>query len=207
VLDGAQHFGFFLEVPSHERGSDQCSGNGEAGRPRLPWIEVPSSATAYLATEPGKPPEVLTTPPPTKALASVLETISYERQAHLVALPGDGVRRNGLPMPPVAILRVGDALRVDGEWVLHVSRFTRPHVGPPPAEFLGKPCSYCRIEFAPATITYVCPHCGAPFHCESEATASNKELGPLECARLMSECHHCRQPIAIEPRYEYVPQC
>ena len=167
MSDGAQHFGFFLEDPSHERGSERGSGNGEAGRQRLPWIEVPSSGTAYLATEPGKPPEVLTTPPASKALASVLETIPYERQAYLMALPGDGVRRNGLAMPPVAILRVGDQLRVDGEWVLHVSRFTRPHVGPPPAEFLGKPCSYCRIEFAPATITYFGPHGGTPFHGES----------------------------------------
>lgn len=205
MLDGTQHFGFFVEDPSHEAGSDERSANREARRPGLPWIEVPSSGTAYLATSPGKPPQVLTTPPPLSALASVLEMIPYERQAYLAAFAGDNVRRNGFPMPPVAILHVGDALRVEGGWVLHVSRFTRPHVGPPPAQCIGKPCSYCRLELVPTTITYVCPDCGAAFHCESEATASNRELGPLECARLMSSCHHCYHPIVLEERYEYVP--
>ena len=205
MSDGPLHFGFLAELPQHERGCDQAPSNPAAPRPRLGWIELPSSGTAYLATTPGKPPEVTATSPPPNALAGVLETIRYERQAYLLIIPRDGVRRNGLPLPPVAVLQVGDALRVEGGWVLHVSRLTRPHVGPPPKEWIGKPCSYCRIEFTPAAITYVCPYCGSPFHCEREATASDPKAGPLECARLMSECHHCREPIVLEPRYEYVP--
>ena len=207
MSDGAVHFGFFAEPPPHEAGSDLGPDNPAAARPRLAWIEVPSTGTAYLATPPGKPPEVAATPPPPNALASVLETIRYERQTYLVAIPGKGLRRNGLPLPPVAVLHVGDALRVDGGWVLHVSRFTRPHVGPPPPEWIGKPCSYCRIEFTPTTITYVCPHCETALHCESENTASDPKAGPLECARLVSECQLCHKPIVLEPRHEYVPSC
>jgi len=202
-----QHYGFFVEPVSEQHEPGQYERDREPGRPELAWIEVPSSDVCYLATEPGKPPQVLSKAPVSKARVSVLETVRYERQTYLMMLPSDGVRLNGLPMPPVAILRVGDRLRVDGEWLLHVSRFTRPCVGPPPKEYLDKPCSYCRMKFTPATITYVCPNCGTPVHCESEDNPSDKEIGPLECARLIRECHHCKQPIVLKERHEYVPEC
>ena len=202
-----QHLGFFVEAVSGKRKASQHSGNGENGRPKLAWIEVPASGISYLAASPGKPPRVVSKPPAPKARAGVLETVRYERQTYLMMLPGEGVRVNGLPVPPVAILRVGDQLRVSGKWLLYVSRYNRPHIGPPPKEYVGKPWSYCRVKFTPATVTYVCPHCGTPVHCESEDNYSHKDIGPLECARLISHCHHCAQRLDLTERHEYVPDC
>ena len=202
-----QHFGFFVEELPGELRNGHRPRNAEQGRPGLPWVGVPSSGVAYLAKRAGKPPEVLPQAPEEPAQASVLETVRYERQTYLTMLPAGEFRLNGLPLPPVAILRVGDQLRVGGRWLLHVSRFTRPHIGPTPEEFVGKQCSNCRLEFEATTVTYICPNCGTPVHCESEATKTSEELGPLECARLMSHCHHCHQRIDLKERYEYVPEC
>jgi hypothetical protein len=202
-----QQMGFFIDDTAGNHAAGRSSGNGKPdnGKPgRMPWIEIPSSGVAYLACMPGKSPEVLSEPPDAKGAVLVLETIEYEHQTYLALLPADGVRVNGSPVPPVAILRVGDQLRLGKDCVLHVSRFTRAHVGPPPEECVGQECPVCRIKFVPDTVTYICPHCGRPLHCESPDTATNKEIGPLECARLASECV-CQKPIVRQEGYEYVP--
>jgi hypothetical protein len=169
------------------------------------WL--PPSGIGYLVTVPGERPEILDEPPVSTSLTSVLETIRYQDQTYLTMLPGEAIRSGGWPLPLVAVLRVRDQVRVGDRWLLHVSRFTRPYVGPPPDELIGRPCSYCRIEFVPETVVSICPYCRTPVHCEDAESASNPEVGPLECARLMSECHHCHQPVVLEASYEYVPNC
>jgi hypothetical protein len=202
---GGQQFELLVEPLCEQVESAEAPGGGEPGQPDALWIEVPASEPCYLVTAPGKPPRVVSEPPVSKARVSVLETIAHEQQKYLMIIPADGMRHNGMPMPPVAVLRVGDQVRVDGQWLLHVWRRTRPYVGPPPEECIGDPCSYCRINFTPNTVVYKCPHCGTPVHCESPDSPSDKQVGPLECARLMSQCHHCESPIELRERQEYVP--
>ena len=200
-----QHFELLIEPLSEQAESGQSAGDKESGQPQATSIEVPAAEPCYLVTAPGKPPRVLFRPPVSKARVSVFETIAHGQQKYLMMIPANGMRLNGMPVPPVAVLRAGDQLRLDGEWLLYVSRHTRPHIGPPPEECIGNPCSYCRINFTPNTVVYVCPYCGTPVHCESPDTCSDEQVGPLECARLMSLCHHCQSPIELHQRHEHVP--
>ncbi len=54
----------------------------------------------------------------------------------------------------------------------------------------------------------ICPNCGTPYHCEDPSADDGKqedERGPLECARLISICSHCPQPVVLGSRHEFIP--
>ena len=197
-----QRFVLFVETAGEQEEPETRSHGRQAPPRKLTALEVPSSGPAYLAIESGEVPQVLSEAPVGEAGVSILETIRHEYQPYLVMLPGAGIRVNGLPVPPVAILRAGDQIRAEGECLLHVSLLTGPRIGPPPDDKIGEECPYCRVKFTADRTAYVCPHCGTAYHCEGDEREENDRL---ECARLASECYHCHKPLILEERYEYVP--
>lgn len=205
MASNGQHFVFFVEATSQKEQATSVPlpGSRETPRRKLTSIEVPSSGPSYLSVAVGKPPQLVADAPPANSDASVLEPIRHEYHPYLVMLPADGIRVNGLPAPPVTILRPGDQIRTGDEWLLHVSLLTGPRIGPPSEEQIGEECPYCRLKIAADRTVAACPHCGTVYHCEGEERQQEEDR--LECARLVSECYHCHKPMVLEERYEYIP--
>jgi len=205
MTSNGQHFVFFVEATSQEAQETPAPvpGSRETPRRKLTSIEVPSGAPSYLSVAAGKPPQVVADARKAGPNASVLEPIRHEYHPYLVMLPAGGIRLNGLPAPPVAILRPGDQIRTGDAWLLHVSLLTGPQIGPPSEEQVGEECPYCRLKIAAGRTVAACPHCGMVYHCEGE---ERPEQDRLECARLIAECYHCHKPMVLEERYEYIPE-
>jgi hypothetical protein len=176
---------------------DALAGTGEAPRPEP--IRVPAGVS-YLAVTEGRP-QVSDRP---GAAAVALEAVSAFGQDRLLAVaPARGQARcNGQPLPRVALLGVRDQLRF-GDTLLHVTLFHRPHVGPPPADTLGRECPLCRVALVGGTTVYVCSHCGTALHCEGEERLADERL---ECARLASACPACDRPVVLSAGYAYYPE-
>jgi hypothetical protein len=136
------------------------------------------------------------------ARALHFEPLSVAGKASLLMLIPFGVevRVNDLPSPRVAVLGVGDQLRV-GETLLHVTRFREFSVGPPTPELLGRRCGVCRVPFDESTLVYV-HDCGAAMHLEPDSKPADKRL---QCAPL-GDCPNCEQPIVIQSGYSYTPE-
>jgi hypothetical protein len=164
----------------------------------LDALEVQADPSFLILDQNGRP-QISSTNPLTMAETVVLEPILRGRRWQLLILtPSDHrLRVNGQPLPPVSLLDVKDQLQV-GEHLLHVTLLSRPSIGPPPHEAIGKECPVCRVAFTAETTVYVCPGCSTPMHCE----------GPerLECVHLSSECPVCNAPVVMEQGYSYLPE-
>jgi hypothetical protein len=130
------------------------------------------------------------------------ESLTIEQRAVLLVLtpPGVKTRVNDRPSPIVAVLDVGDQLRV-GETVLHVTRYREFAVGPPTSELLGRRCEVCRVPFDHSTQVYV-HDCGTPMHLESKSKPADERL---ECA-LLGACPNCEEPVVMQSGYSYLPE-
>jgi hypothetical protein len=111
---------------------------------------------------------------------------------------------NGVPVPRVATVQVGDQIRIDDEYVLHVSAYERPYVGPPRSEHMDVECPLCRLRIGTHTTGVCeCSNCDAVLHCEGPEKSADERL---ECARLTSECPCCQHPIRLTAGFAYVPE-
>ena len=196
-------FGFFVEplTPREEEGQLPTRNGNPAGR-RV-WIQCPESGVSYLVAAPGTP-RLRPTPPESAAEAIALEPVHHQGRSWLVMRrPGRKIRVNGLPAPRIAALRTGDQVQASDEYLLHVSLFTRPYIGPRLDEHADKTCPYCRTEFEPGFTVYVCPHCRTALHCQGDEKPADDRL---VCARLVSECPKCHMPVVMEEKHAYVPE-
>jgi hypothetical protein len=176
---------------------DALVGTGDAPRPEP--IRVPAGV-CHLAVAEGRP-HVSDRPGPATL---ALEAVSAFGQDRLLAVaPARGhARCNGQPLPRVVLLGVRDQLQL-GDALLHVTLFHRPHVGPAPADILGRECPLCRVALVAGTTVYVCPHCGTALHCEGEDRPADERL---ECARLTSACPACDRPVVLSAAYAFYPE-
>lgn len=169
----------------------------------LPALVVPPEP-AWLWTREGGPPKIAGAKPGRAACAVLLEPVVQRRQPRLLLVRGAGVLVlvNGQPAPRFSVLKERDTLRLDGDALLHVTVYHRPVIGPPPAEWIGKECPFCRVPFVAASKCYVCA-CSAVLHCEDAGQEDS-----LECARLRGRagCLACQRPIVLEPGYAYLPE-
>ena len=196
--------GFFVEplTPQEEAQLHQAPNRNPVGK-RV-WIQCPESGVSYLVAALGEPPRLRPTPPKSAAEAIALEPVHHHGRSWLVMRrPGREIRVNGLPAPRIAALRTGDQVQASDEYLLHVSLFTRPYVGPRLEGHADKTCLYCRAGFEPGLTVYVCPHCRTPLHCQGEEKPAEERLG---CARLVSECPTCHMPVVMKEEFAYVPE-
>ena len=202
------HFGFFVESAAADGQSLTGPPAAEPGLSRRNWLQVPAAGVSYLVAVGTESPRVVSDQPAAGTQIGLLESIRYEQQSRLLLAPTSAVHINGLAAPPVAILDAGDQLRIHGDWLLHVARLLRPRIGPPPPEYVGRACVNCRYPFTRQSRVYLCPYCATAYHCEDAAdrTDDQDDVGALECARMLSACLHCDQPVVLEEQYDHVPQ-
>jgi hypothetical protein len=172
-----------------------------AAEPDLPVLSVPAGVS-YLTVAPGEAPRLEDSPPSSGGLA--LEAVGSRGQDHLLIVsPADHPGRcNGQPLPRLALLAVKDQLQL-GDFLLHVTLFHRPRLGPPPADFVGRECPVCRLAITPQTRIFICPHCDTPLHCEGEDRPKDERL---ECVYLGSECPTCHRALVLQEGYAYFPE-
>ena len=107
----------------------------------------------------------------------------------VVDAPGT-LRVNGQAAPRVAVLRENDFVQWGPEVTFVVEFVRRLAVGPPPPEFVGRPCPICRVPFEADVATFGCA-CGTRLHCEASADR-------LQCAQRSRICPSCRKPLVLE---------
>jgi hypothetical protein len=135
----------------------------------------------------------------------IFETVHHQRQPYLTMLstPAARVRLNGVAAPPVAVLRIRDQVQIDGDFLLHVSQFTRPYHGPAASEHAGRDCPVCLTPIEERSLIFICPYCQTALHAQGEETPVADRL---ECHLSSSTCPCCNLPLAREEGYAYVPQ-
>lgn len=102
-----------------------------------------------------------------------------------------GIRLNGLAIPRLAHLHVGDELDVAGTRFA-VSYRHRPHRGAPPADLAGRPCGVCGVALEESTQVVLCAGCGCAVHDEDEVPGRDAE--PLRCLSLCgARCPECQE--------------
>jgi hypothetical protein len=158
---------------------------------------------AWLWPRAGGPPQLGEEKPGGAAQAVLLEQVTQRRQPRLLLVrEGCGlVHVNGLPAPRFSLLKERDTLRLDGDFLLHVTIYNRPVIGPVAAALIGKECPVCRVPFTVSSRCYVCS-CGTALHCED----SGEDC--LQCAKLRvrSGCPVCQRPVVLDPGYSYLPE-
>lgn len=137
----------------------------------------------------------------------VLEPIELQHRRYLLMLQdgaasvGHTVRHNGQTAWPVTLLRVKDEVRT-AAGTFFVSSRRGESVFAPQKEHLGILCPLCTVPIQEDTLLFACS-CGALLHCEDE---SRPEAQRLECARMLSTCPKCRQPIDFGTGLEWEPE-
>jgi hypothetical protein len=133
----------------------------------------------------------------------VLEPIELQHQRYLLMLLGGApsVRHNGQTAWPVTLLRVKDEVRT-AAGTFFVSSRRSESVFAPHKEHLGIPCPLCTVPIQEDTMLFACS-CGTLLHCEDESKPEDQRL---ECARMLSTCPKCNQPIDFGTGLEWEPQ-
>lgn len=132
----------------------------------------------------------------------LLESVELQRQQYLLMLQADNVaRHNGQTAWPVTLLRVKDEVRTEAG-AFFVSSRRGESVFPPREEHLGIQCPLCTVPIQQDTLLFACS-CGTLLHCEDE---SKPEEQRLECARMLSACPNCHQPIDFSTGLEWEPE-
>ena len=104
---------------------------------------------------------------------------------------------NGMPAPRLALLSEGDRFHFNTGPAFRVALFHRPHLGPTPVDVIGVGCPVCTLPLTAADRCFVCSTCRTPFHAAEDETLE----GALSCAKMISHCGSCQQPIRLAPGY------
>jgi hypothetical protein len=180
-------------------GSAVASARSPEGLPLSP-LSVPADVS-YLVLQPDVGPVITRAVPLPPARWAMLEPVFGKRsQAWLLLSVPTGFRAhvNGQVATRLVVLKEKDQLQLDADWILHVTVFSRPRLGPPAPDRVGQPCLVCRVPLAAGATCYTC-QCGKAFHC------AEKDNGGLECARLLSECSACGRPVVLTEGFTYLP--
>jgi hypothetical protein len=165
-------------------------------------LEMPVGPS-YLVLPSGGLPALSAEPPPGADAGVLLEPILPPRRPPrlllLASAPGR-VTVNGHRAGRVSVLGERDQFRLDGSLLFHVTLFTRPRVGPPSGALLGRECPVCRVPFASDTTAF---HCGCGGGLHLVGTEPNDDL--LQCARAVSACPRCSQPVVLKEGYSWFP--
>lgn len=187
-------FSLLIEGQDESLARARSAENSEIGGPSCLRLDVPADLPSQLSPGPDGgfrlTQEFRNGPPFT------LEVVRRGLRTELVLVSAKGHRAtiNGLIAPRVAQLAHGDLLLLDdAPQLLRVVRRRCYTLGPPPAEFFGKPCPVCRVLFDADTRVYLCD-CGQPMHAEGP---EKKAEDRLECARVKPLCPGCDQAVKI----------
>jgi hypothetical protein len=159
--------------------------------------EEPGAVTASLgdeatSIEPTGDGAPRLTPAQTLGNRFVIEPLPASQAAVLISPPGGSALVNGMPVPHVAVIQIGDEVELSGHDRLrfHLTVYNQPHFGVVAAEFVGRACPHCTIPFDAGTRVYTCK-CGCVLHAEESGT------DPLKCAEMVSECPGCSGQIVL----------
>jgi hypothetical protein len=134
----------------------------------------------------------------------LLEPVELQRRHYLLMLQDRNAdnmaRHNGQAALPVTLLRVKDEVRT-AAGTFFVSSRRGQSVFPPQEEHLGIQCPLCSVPIEKDTLLYACG-CGTLLHCEDETKPEDQRL---ECARMLSSCPKCRQPIDFSTGLTWEP--
>lgn len=114
---------------------------------------------------------------------------------------GLGLRVNGLPAPPLAVLSIRDEIRIGPATVLHLTVYRKPDVGSVPPDRVGEKCPTCRTPVSAGDTVYTCL-CGQILHLQGEEVPAEERLA---CARTVKSCPGCSRRIRLTAGYEYLP--
>ena len=169
----------------------------------LKAIAVPDHPR-YLTINDAGAPRLSADPCPTAAL--VVEPVYDGVQPKLLLLnlsPGGAPARiNGRPAPRAALLSVADQIRFD-DYLLHVTSYNRPRVGPVASDAAGGRCPICSLPFEAGDVAYSCSNCPGRLHLKSRPRGKKKEV--LRCATLVRECSTCHRRIDLTEGWAFVP--
>jgi hypothetical protein len=178
-----------------------AAGDVRSGTPHSLAVTADS---AFLLVPVDSAPRFLAVPPESFADVLVVEPL-LSSSGHLrlvVVNPAAGhLRVNGQPVPRVALLREKDEFNLNFGPSLFVTTWRQPHIGPPDAARLHKPCPICRVPLVPDTRVYHC-QCGCGLHCERPEDKAE----PLQCASLSEFCVRCNSPIIRESGFSWLPE-
>lgn len=197
----------FCFIVEDESFADAVGAAASAGAAATP-MHLAAYAVSYLVWSPLQPPRIESQPPAT-GLYLALETIRHDRQMSLlVTNPGQaGVTVNALPALPVVALATRDQVRLEGgQGLLRVSQWLRPYLGPAPESVVaaGTTCGCCGEKFKTGMRTYLCAHCGAPTHAETEETKVDEHA--LRCLEMGPQCPMCQQPLVLSEGLAWTPE-
>jgi len=164
-------------------GGDRAGAPG-VSLPAGPWAVIPAGDSGLRLVSPGAP-----------AAGGALWLEPVQQRAHplrvlAVSASAGTLRVNGQPAPRVTVLRENDFVQWGPEVAFTVEFVRRSSVGPPPREFVGRPCPVCRVPFAADVVTFGCA-CGTRLHCEVGENG-------LQCAQRSRRCPSCLNPLALE---------
>jgi hypothetical protein len=117
--------------------------------------------------------------------------------------PGGRARVNGLPVPIVVSLSLGDQLSLDSEQLFHVSRLNQTAPVAVPTRLIGKRCEVCLLPFTEGAPVVLCASCGAARHMEGEDVSPEARL---ECAAIGTACPNCESESPQADGLAYVPE-
>ena len=169
----------------------------------LPVLEVPSGVSHLdlgaepLALAPHAPAK------PALALEPIEATATAGVRSRLVLLTPPELRLclNGLPLPAVALLVVGDQLQLDTRAILHVTEVREAGASAPSPALVGSPCGVCRLPLTADTAVLICG-CGLPLHLEGPPKPKGERL---ECA-LIGDCPSCGAEIKPDGGPVWLPE-
>ncbi len=178
---------------------DTGADNTESAATRPDVLVVPPGDVCFLTSSADEDRRPLLTLEAPEGPAVLLEPLIFDGRPVLAAVrpPGDESRVNATFMPRPAVLSAGDRLQLPHGPVLRVRMFSRPEIGPPPAELVGKLCGYCRTPIIKKTTIFVCHNCGIGLHCEDTGPPEKR----LRCAQLSSVCPRCTHPVLLKEGY------
>jgi hypothetical protein len=174
-----------------------------AGAPLPPVILELPAGSSWLALSDAGVPFLSVEPSANDDASLLLEPVFPPRRPPrvllLAATPGQ-VSVNARRAGRLSVLSERDQFRLNGSSLFHVTLFTRPRVGPPSEALLGRECPVCRVPFASDTTAFHCA-CGGGLHLVG--AEQNDDL--LQCARAVSACPRCSQPIVLKEGYSWFP--
>lgn len=170
---------------------------GEGGTTVRATHEIPPGRTVRLVLNDVMQPEIVGCDAAESQDAVLLEAVRHGCKSYLAAVvaPAVRVRVNGLPAPPICVLRVCDEIDVNSECLLRLALFVRPYLGAPEPEWVGSECPLCTTPIRGDSRVYACPNCVAVMHADGKEVP---EAARLECHLLASACPCCQQPIVLE---------
>ena len=180
----------------------------DARRVPLDALEVPEGVSFLRLAADGRP-ALDTAAAPAKGAFAIEPVWDGTTPRLLFARPRGGGRAavvNGQPAPRLTLLDVRDQVTLDAcPYLLHVTRFHPPGVGPVAQALVGRKCPICRVPFQAGDPVYTCWACGTAIHYSVVAPEADAEEG-FDCFYSVKACPACGHELALEGGFIYLPE-